>query len=500
MNLIHTAQDHSRRAFLRRVAHLSATGIALPTALSLAAMGEAAAFDATDYKALVCVFLYGGNDHYNTVLAYDSATYNAYSAIRSGGAINQAAGGIALARADLAATALTPILALPGGRQYALHPQMTGLSGLFNSGKAAVQLNVGPLVEPLTRAQYANAAQTKRRPVKLFSHNDQQSIWQSFGEEGTTVGWGGKIGDLALDSNSTSSLFTCVSATGNAVFLAGQKALAYQISGGGAIKVNAPPASAGRYNLAVPDALNKLLAQQPAHLMERDYNTILARSISAEKTVNTALATGNAQAADSAYAPFTTDVLTGNGLAAQMRIVARMIAARQALGVKRQVFFVGLGGFDNHDFLISRQADLLKYVSSAMTAFHQTTVNLNIANSVTAFTASDFGRTLSSNGDGSDHGWGSHHFIVGGAVKGSAFYGYAPPMGAGAITSTAAADQWQVGQGRLLPTTSVDQMAATLGKWFGVNDTELATILPNWNNFGVTQEGIAYNKNMGYFV
>ena len=170
---------HSRRAFLRRTGQLAMTGTALPMALNLAALGEAAAFDASDYKALVCVFLYGGSDYANTVVTFDDDSYNRYSMVRGGG-VDQTAGGIALAKADLAATLLKPTVALGGGRQYALHPAMTGMAQLFNSGKAAVQFNVGPLVVPLTRAQY-NGADRKTYPLppKLFSHNDQQSIWQS---------------------------------------------------------------------------------------------------------------------------------------------------------------------------------------------------------------------------------------------------------------------------------------------------------------------------------
>ena len=214
-------QLHSRRAFLRRSAQLAFTGVALPTALNLASMGEAAAYSAADgtYKALVCVFMYGGNDYGNTVIPYDDGSYNKYSTIRGGGA-GQTAGGIALAKADLAATLLDSTAGLPAGRQYAFHPSMTGLRGLFNGGQAAVQLNVGPLIVPLTRAQYDGNNRTSfPLPPKLFSHNDQQSVWQSSSPEGSTIGFGGNMGDLAMASN-TNSLFTCISVTGNAVFLA----------------------------------------------------------------------------------------------------------------------------------------------------------------------------------------------------------------------------------------------------------------------------------------
>jgi len=208
-------QLHSRRAFLKRSGQLALSGTALPLALNLAAMGEAAAFNATagDYKALVCVFLYGGNDYANTVVPYDVASYDQYSAIRGGGT-GRTAGGIALAQSALTPTLLTPQTApvdvLGVSRQFSLNPAMTGLAGLFNSGQAAVQLNVGPLVKPLTRAQYNSSDRvTYPRPPQLFSHNDQQSIWQSSSPEGSTVGWGGNMGDLALSSIRRQHLPAC---------------------------------------------------------------------------------------------------------------------------------------------------------------------------------------------------------------------------------------------------------------------------------------------------
>ena len=478
-------QLHSRRAFLRRSGQLALSGTALPFALNLAAMGEAAAFDATDYKALVCVFFYGGNDYANTVVTYDDPSYNAYSTIRGGGA-GQTAGGIALAKADLAATLLNPTTALAGGRQYALHPSMGGLAGLFNAGQAAVQLNVGPLVVPLTRAQY-NSSDRKTYPLppKLFSHNDQQSIWQSSSPEGSTIGWGGNIGDLALSSNST-SLFTCINVTGNAVFLSGDSALSYQVSsGGGAVAINSVKNNVYGSS-AVKSAMSALVQQSRSHTLENEYNKVTARSIGAEVQVTSGLA----------GVTLATPFPTGNSLADQLKTVARLIGARNALGTRRQVFMVSIGGFDLHDNLIAQHPGVLGKVSDALSAFYKATVELGVANKVTAFTASDFGRTLASNGDGSDHGWGSHHLMVGGAVKGKAFYGTPPPVSVG---STAAAnDQWHVGQGRLLPSTSVDQYAATLAKWFGVADSELTGILPNVGRFGVAAGRPDYPVNLGF--
>lgn len=478
---------------MRRTGQLAMTGTALPLALNLAAMGEAAAFNApgTDYKALVCVFLYGGNDYANTVVTYDNASYDQYSAIRGGGT-GRTAGGIALAQSALTGTLLTPTTApldsLGVARQYALNPSMTGLANLFNTGKAAVQLNVGPLVVPLTRAQYnSNNRVDYPRPPQLFSHNDQQSIWQSSSPEGSKVGWGGNLGDLAIQNNlNTNSTFTCMSVTGNAVFLSGDAALQYQLSTSGAIKIN--PATSSVYgSTAVRDTLKTLIQQPRAQKLENDYNAVTKRALEAEAAVTSALNT----------TPPTT-VFPTDGLGPQLKMVARLIKGQASLGTRRQVFLVSIGGFDLHDNLIRDHGGLLGKVSAAMTAFYDATVELGVANQVTAFTASDFGRTLASNGDGSDHGWGSHHLVVGGAVKGQAFYGTPPPVSAGDTKDSAGnynpANQWHVGQGRLLPSTSVDQYAATLARWFGVSDTELPGILPNIGHFG----GAGYPVNLGF--
>ena len=476
-------QAHSRRAFLRRSMQLALAGTALPTALNLAAIGEAAAFEATDYKALVCVFLYGGNDYANTVVAYDDPTHGAYTAIRSN---------IALARASLTPTVLNPTAALADGRQYALHPAMTGLAGLFNAGQAAVQLNVGPLVAPLTKAQYQGSNRTLYPlPPKLFSHNDQQSVWQSSSPEGSTIGWGGNVGDLAMASNS-SSLFTCISVTGNAVFLAGDSALAYQVSSGGAVKIRGTSDRFTYGSSLVKDAMLALTQQTRSNVLENEYNTVTRRAIASEGAISSAIGSGAALATGTEFAEI--NALTNNPLASQLKMVARLIAARSSLGAKRQVFFVSMGGFDLHDNLLGNHVTNMTRVSDALTAFYKTTVNLGIDQNVTAFTASDFGRTLSSNGDGSDHGWGNHHFIVGGAVKGKAFYGKAPGMGVG--NTGGPADQDHVGQGRLLPTTSVDQYAATLAKWFGVADSEMGSVLPNLSSFG----GTNYPTNLGFMA
>ena len=472
---ISQANELSRRAFLRRSKQVAIAGSASSFALGLAGIGEAAAFSAgNDYKALVCIFLYGGNDHNSTLIPFDSTNYDLYSAIRGGGA-GQTAGGITLARSSLAATALSPSggQVLTNNLQYALAPTMTRLKALFDQGKMAPLLNVGPLVAPLTLAQYNSSNQTANpRPAKLFSHNDQQSTWQSSKPEGATDGWGGRMGDLAMSSNSN-SLFTCISATGNAVFLSGQTALTYQVSSGGALAVNGIKNSLFGSS-AGSTALRTLMTQTSNNVLEAEYNRVAKRSIDSEGVLTTAL---QPIALTTSFRP----AAGRNSLAEQLQVVARLIAARQPLGARRQVFMVSMGGFDLHDNLIGNQNNLMGNLDFAMDAFYKATVELGVADKVTTFTASDFGRTLQSNGDGSDHGWGSHHFIMGGAVNGGRFYGVAPQI---SVTSPD-----QVGQGRLLPTVAVDQYASTLATWFGVSANELASVSPNIGRFASSDLG-----------
>ena len=462
--------DLNRRAFMKRAAAIAGLGAAAPMALNLASVGEAAAMDATDYKAIVCCFFYGGNDYANTVIPYDLPNYDLYSAIR-GGASGRQRGGVALGHSELDGTVLTTLTpqTLTNDIRYALAPELTGVASLFNTGHAAIQLNVGPLVVPLTLAQYQSNSKAYPQPPKLFSHNDQSSIWQSLGSEGATVGWGGRMGDLAMASNGQ-SLMTCISASGNAVFVSGNNTLQYQISTDGAVPIW--PAKGWVFGSSETSALLKQLITEPrAHAMENAFNVVTKRSMDMEAIVNAALDP----------VTLTTHFDQTNDFAKQFEIVARLIAARNALGTKRQVFFVSMGGFDNHDGLMTQHPKLMATFNSAITSFYNATVELGVANKVTTFTASDFGRTLAYNGDGSDHGWGSHYFIIGGAVKGGQFYGTAPHI------SLETDDQ--VGQGRLLPSTAVDQMASTLGRWFGLSGSEITSVLPNIGNFSTANLG-----------
>ena len=454
--------DQSRRAFLKRSGALGLAGVATPFVTSLGAIGEAAAATATDYKALVCVFLYGGNDYANTLTPYDSASYAQYAAARQN---------IALARSALDATALTPTNSL-GGRQYALAPNLSALLPIFNAGKMAPILNLGTLVQPTTKAQYQ--AQSVKLPPKLFSHNDQQSYFQASSPEGATSGWGGRIGDVFQSGNGTASL-TCINASGNAVYLTGKSALQYSIGTGGPIAlINNASSIFGSTTTA--STLRSLMTTPPANLMAGEHARVSKRALDTYTQVTGALA--SAPAANFPLFP------TGNNLADQLKIVARLISVSSELGAKRQVFFVSAGGYDLHDNLVAQHPTLMNTLSNALRGFYDTTVALGVADKVTTFTGSDFGRTLQSNDDGSDHGWGSMHFVLGGAVKGQRIYGTPPAIGNGTADD--------VGQGRLLPTLSVDQYASTLASWFGVSTTDMATVLPNIGNYNPSTWNIGF--------
>jgi uncharacterized protein (DUF1501 family) len=445
--------DQSRRAFMKRAACFSLAGGASPFLMNLAAIGEAAAATASDYKALVCIFLFGGNDYANTVTPYDQPSYDLYAGLR---------GTIAHSQASLASTILYPNTALGGGRQYALAPNLTSLIPPFDAGKLAVVLNVGALVQPTSKTAYQN--KSVPLPPKLFSHNDQQSFWQASNPEGATTGWGGRIGDLLQSGNGTATL-TCINASGNSVFLSGRTAVQYGVTTTGPVPLlnNAATLYGSSAGMS---ALRALMTGARPNLFEDEHAKVTKRSLDLQAQVSAALAAGPAIA---------TSFPLGNTLADQLRIVARLISVSQELGAKRQVFFVSLGGFDTHDSILTTHPILMTRLGAAMRAFYDATVELGVADKVTAFTASDFGRTLTSNANGSDHGWGSFHFVLGGAVHGRDYYG-TPPT----IANNGPDD---VGQGRLLPSLSVDQYAATLASWFGVSTGQLPTVLPNINNY-----------------
>lgn len=467
-------QDFSRRRFLGSVMAMAGSSAA-PFALNLAAMGNAVAADVSGYKALVCLFLTGGNDHYNTVLATDPGSWNAYQTLRQ----STGAETIALKAAGTVGGVL-PIApnTVQAGRSFALHPQLGPLKTLFDSGRVAVVSNVGTLVQPVTLAQYK--ARSVPVPAKLFSHNDQQSTWQSTRPEGATFGWGGRMGDLLAAGNANAN-FTCISGSGNAVFVSGKSVRQYQVNEAGAVPIRALN---GSLFGSTVNPLRAIVTGGRVNALEQDHTAVLDRAISTQAVLSTALAGVGSVPAPGNYINPNNGASMPNPLAKQLHTVARIIAARGTLGLHRQVFYVSLPGCDTHDNQRTLQADNMAKLAHAL-AYWDTIMGslmgVNMRNSVTLFTASDFGRTLVSNGDGTDHGWGSHHFVVGGAVKGKNIYGTFPTIGLGH-----AAD---VGYGALLPSISVEQYGATLGTWFGLSPTELVDVFPNLVNYSVRNLG-----------
>lgn len=461
-----------RRNFLRNA---TVAGSAAPFALNLAALGASANAIAApgDYKALVCVFLYGGNDQANTVLATDTDSWNSYLSIRDTG------GSASIALPAVGASGgVLPIVpnTVQAGRSFAMHPELGPLKALFDAGRAAVVSNVGPLVVPTTRAQYRAASVPL--PPKLFSHNDQQSLWQAYAPEGASYGWMGRIGDIIAASN-TSLYFTSVSASGNAVMMSGQNVKQYQVSSAGAVAIAGLGSIFGM--TAGNNPLRTIITSNYNHLLEKEHATVVKRSIDAQTSLSAGMLSAGAGGVPDPT-PYTVPNSGGqtatNSLAVQLQTVARMIGGRSSLGVNRQVFFVSLSGFDTHDSQNANHPDLLAKLAHALSYFDGVMANLNgddMRSNVTTFTASDFGRTLTSNGDGTDHGWGGHHFVIGGAVKGKDIYGTFPPIAIGH-------DQ-DAGSGSLIPTISVDQYAATLAKWMGLSNGNITDIFPNIGNF-----------------
>lgn len=466
----------NRRDFLR-AALAGASTVVSPFALNLAAMGNASAASVNDYKALVCLFLTGGNDHYNTLLATDPESWAQYKRLRDTGDAQS----IAL-KAPGTTNGVLPITtgaSIHAGRSFALHPQLGALKSLFDNGRMAAVANVGPLVMPTTRAQYL--AESVPLPSKLFSHNDQQANWQASSAEGATIGWGGRMADMLASNNANASL-TCISTAGNVVFLNGKTVRQYQMAAAGAVPIDG---LSGRV-LGASAPLRDIITGRGASMLQSAHADIVGRAIDLQSVLANALVPAGAGGVPdpTLYTNPNTGARQVNPLAVQLQTVARGIAGRSTLGAKRQVFFVNLSTFDTHDRQATRHADQMARLAHGIAYFDTLMGNLlghNLRDKVTLFTASDFGRTLTSNGDGTDHGWGAHHFVVGGAVRGKAIYGRFPVIGLDHANDA--------GSGALLPSLSVDQYAATLGSWFGLSDSQLRDAFPHLANFSTTNLG-----------
>ncbi|HUG12633.1 MAG TPA: DUF1501 domain-containing protein [Opitutaceae bacterium] len=412
---------------------------------------------AGDYKALVCLFLAGGNDANNLIIPHDEAGFAAYTAAR---------GALALPSDGL--LGVSPKTS--DGRAWAFHPSLGmemsgasagGLKGLFDSGQLAIVSNVGTLVVPTTKAQYN--AKSVPLPPQLFSHNDQTVQWQSsVPDKPFSTGWGGRIADLVNAFNENNAISMSISLAGKNSFQVGKDVSQYAVSTSGAVQLLGTSGLAGGVRAA---AQSELLAGSHTNLFESAFAGLTDGAIE-----NSALLAAVLAANPAVATPFPT-----SNLGSQLSMIARLIKAAPSLGLKRQVFFARLGGWDLHDAQLTAHANLLADVSSSMKAFYDATMELGVADSVTTFTASDFGRTYNTNGDGSDHGWGSHHFVLGGAVNGGDLYGAMPDLLINGPDDT--------GRGRWIPTTSVDEFASTLALWFGVSESNLSLALPNIGRF-----------------
>lgn len=466
----------TRRRFLHRSLHAAMGGVGLFGSLGTLQLVEAATRAAggvpSDYKAMVCVFLFGGNDSFNMVVPCDNSHYGIYNATRPALAIPQAA--------------LLPLTPQPGGLpsdggSYGLHPAMPELRDLFNAQQASILANVGTLIGPITQSEYQN--HSRPVPPQLFSHDDQSHFWQtSRPDDISAAGWGGRIADLLHAANPGQDLPMTLSLAGQSVQQRGDVIDQYVMN-----PCSSDGSSCGVAGIDYLDVYqNELGAQSfqalmaPAtqtHLFERAYADATRRSIATYTTLQGMLQT----------LPIWSVPFPNSSLGAQLRQVANLINVRGpgALDMRRQIFFVAQGGHDTHDNQLGTQAALLADLSASLHAFYQATVQMGIATDVTTFTASDFGRSLSTNGDGTDHGWGGHHFVMGGGVRGGHFFGQMPSL-------LQYGNPDDAGYGQIIPTTGVDQYAATLARWFGVDAAGLDTIFPSL--------ALYPTQDLGFFV
>ena len=433
---------------------------------------------AADYKALVCIFLYGGNDGMNMIVPSDSARYNQYAAVRGGLAIPSAS--------------LTPLTGVP----YGLHPSLAALGGAWAEGRLAPVFNVGPLHQPLTKAQYrAAAANSASVPSNLFSHSDQQALWETGSTDSLTrTGWGGRAAETLATVNPV------ISVAGTARFGSSTLQTPMVLPGPGATfgAQGLQPSDTWAPQVARQDAITALYAQSQEVTLADAYTAAqrdaFAMSARLGALVKSAPGASDAvPAIDAAFAPITSAGKITSGLGNQLYQLAKLIAGNATVQGNRQIFFASMGGFDTHGNqlvtgspLLGDHAALLQQLGDALGAFYTALKNLGLGASVTTFTQSDFGRTFApNNSTGTDHAWGNQHLVMGGAVKGGLTYGTYPELVLGGPDDVGL-NSWEL-QGRWIPTTAVDQYAATLLGWFGASDAQLNAVLPNLVNFGTAR-------------
>lgn len=462
---------YNRRQFLTR----STLGFAGATmGLSMLASAPARAANTGGYKAIVGIMLKGGMDNNDTVLPKDTASYDALKALRSGIFNSHNADNATSSRH------LDNILSLDvqdgarfNGRRFGLPRELSPVREMFNAGEAAIVGNVGPLLETVDRDDLNSGRALL--PKRIFSHNDQQSTWMALDTEGTRLGWGGQFADAVIRSDSASNpLFTAITATSPDVFLAGERAQPFLVPKvGSELSIEA---QSRKWLLGYGDDADAAREKLAAYLRRRemDHSNIFRRDAVSKN------ATGlDNQIAYSERASAATPLATffpSTGLGRQLGGVAQAMSLRGSLGVSRQVFYTAQGGYDTHDSQGGEITGRHQELGDALAAFREAMIEIGTWNDVLVFTMSDFGRSMVGNGDGSDHGWGGHHFVLGGSVRGGHIYGDIPEVDLGH-------PQYTESRGRLIPTTSVEQHAAALGRWFGLDDGELNTIFPNLSRF-----------------
>ncbi len=473
----------TRRNFLSRAAF---SGLGLTAAGSiirdfgLMQSAMAAQGPVSGYKAIVCLFLAGGNDANNWIVPTDTETYNAYATARGG-------------LLQIPSSALLPLnvggspVTDADGHTYGLHPSSTRLQTLFAEGKMASLLNIGSLVRPTTKTQY-NSNPSFYRPPQLFSHSDQVTQWQtSIPDQPPTTGWCGRVADIINGvANPAGNISMSISLAGANTLQVGNMVAQYQVATTGAETLTGSLMSGNNVRVK---AMRDIMDLPNANLQRQAYAEVLDRAIATGDLLNTSIA-------NTASDAFWTNPFPTTSIGNQMKMIARLIEARgpAKFNMNRQIFFCQIGGFDTHtaqvrtntgtDNVLSNTGthySLLFQVSEAIFAFQRAMEQLGVSNDVTTFTASDFSRTFPNNSQGSDHGWGSHHFVVGGAVDGGKFYGKLPTLAINGPDDT--------GTGRWIPTLSVDQHAATLARWFGVDSSMMSTLLPNLSRFSSSDLG-----------
>ena len=400
----------------------------------------------TDYKALVCLFMFGGNDGNNLVVPTDAARYAQYQRPRPNLALDRAA--------------LLPLAG--GGANYGLHPAMGGLQRLFNTGQAALLANCGPLMVPTSFAQWDN--HSVPLPANLFSHSDQQGAWQSaIVDAPARNGWGGRLLERLVAAGSNNRGYSAISLAGGNIWEAGDLSLTpYRVSPSGNFGFDFYDPAGGD---PLSQAISGLLAEARTDPFEQTWLQVMGRSIDNQRVLTSAL-----------NGTTLTTTFPDTGLGRQLQMAARLVGARSALGLSRQCFFASIGGFDTHgDDQLQRQAELFTEIDGAVAAFQAATTELGMADKVTLFTASDFGRNLASNGMGTDHGWGSHHMVVGGAVQGGRIVGRFPELVIGGPDDA--------GQGIWIPGIAIDQLGGELARWYGADAALIGDVFPRLRYF-----------------